>query len=164
MWETQVRSLGREDPLEKEMATHSSTLAWKIPWMEKPSRLQSMGSQRIGHNWATSLLHILDTSPFWDTSFIKTFSLCIVCPFIYLQVFAKWNFFILINLSWPFLLGLCFWCQVWEPLAYYYVSKNFYFFPPKNSITLHFILYGDIFWVCFCLFVFLNKARGLVSG
>ena len=45
MWDTQVRSLGREDPLEKEMATHSSTLAWKIPWMEEPSRLQSMGSQ-----------------------------------------------------------------------------------------------------------------------
>ena len=43
-------SLGREDPLEKEMATHSSTLAWKIPWMEEPGRLQSMGSQRIGHD------------------------------------------------------------------------------------------------------------------
>ena len=41
MWETQVRSLGQEDPLEKEMLTHSSTLAWKIPWMEKPGRLQS---------------------------------------------------------------------------------------------------------------------------
>ena len=45
MQETQVRSLGWEDPLEKEMATHSSTLAWKIPWMEDPGRLQSMGSQ-----------------------------------------------------------------------------------------------------------------------
>ena len=50
MWETWVRSLGREDPLEKEMATHSSTLAWKIPWTEKPGRLQSMGSQRVGHD------------------------------------------------------------------------------------------------------------------
>ena len=56
MQETWVRSLGQEDPLEKEMATHSSTLAWKIPWTEKPGRLQSMGSQRVGHNWATSLL------------------------------------------------------------------------------------------------------------
>ena len=46
-WETQVRSLGQEDPLEKEMATHSSTLAWKIPWTEEPDRLQSMGSQRV---------------------------------------------------------------------------------------------------------------------
>ena len=50
MWETGVRSLGREDPLEKEMATHSSTLAWKIPWTEEPGRLQSMGSQRVGHD------------------------------------------------------------------------------------------------------------------
>ena len=55
MWETRVQSLGWEDPLEKEMAIHSSTLAWKVPWMEEPSRLQSMGSQRVGHDWATSL-------------------------------------------------------------------------------------------------------------
>ena len=51
-----VRSLGWEDPLEKEMATHSSTLAWKIPWMEEPGRLQSMGSQRVR---ATSLQGVL---------------------------------------------------------------------------------------------------------
>ena len=50
MWETQVRSPGWEDPLEKEMATHSSTLTWKIPWTEEPGRLQSMGSQRVGHD------------------------------------------------------------------------------------------------------------------
>ena len=50
MQETQVQSLGREDLLEKEMATHSSILAWKIPWMEDPGRLQSMGLQRVGHN------------------------------------------------------------------------------------------------------------------
>ena len=50
LWETQVQSLGQEDPLEKEMATHSSTLAWKIPWTEKPGMLQSMGSQRVGHD------------------------------------------------------------------------------------------------------------------
>ena len=47
MWETQVRSLGWEDPLETKMATHSSTLAWKIPWTEEPGGLQSMGSQRV---------------------------------------------------------------------------------------------------------------------
>ena len=50
MWETQVRSPGREDPLEKEMVTHSSILAWRIPWTEKPGRLQSMGSQRVRHD------------------------------------------------------------------------------------------------------------------
>ena len=55
MWETWVRSLGWEDPLEKEMATHSSTLAWRTPWREEPGRLQSMGSQRVRHDWATSL-------------------------------------------------------------------------------------------------------------
>ena len=48
VWETGVQSLGREDLLEKEMATQSSVLAWKIPWMEKPGRLQSMGSHRVG--------------------------------------------------------------------------------------------------------------------
>ena len=48
--ETWVRSLGQEDPLEKEKATHSSTLAWKTPWTEKSGRLQSMGLQRVGHN------------------------------------------------------------------------------------------------------------------
>ena len=50
MWETRVRSLGQEDPLEKEMATHSSILAWKIPWTKVPGRLKSMGSQRVGHD------------------------------------------------------------------------------------------------------------------
>ena len=50
MRETRVQSLGREDPLEKEMAIHSSTLAWKIPWTEEPDRLQSMGPQRVGHD------------------------------------------------------------------------------------------------------------------
>ena len=50
MQETWVQSLDREDPLEKEMATHYSTLAWKIPWMEEPGGLQSMGSQRVGHD------------------------------------------------------------------------------------------------------------------
>ena len=53
--ETWVRSLGQRDPLEKEMATHSSTLVWKIPWTEEPGRLQFMGSQRVSHDWATSL-------------------------------------------------------------------------------------------------------------
>ena len=55
MQETRFRSLGQEDPLEKEMATHSSVLAWRIPWTEEPGRLQSMGSQRVSHDLATSL-------------------------------------------------------------------------------------------------------------
>ena len=50
MQDTRVRSLGQEDPLEKAMATHSSTLAWKIPWTEEHGTLQSMGSQKVGHD------------------------------------------------------------------------------------------------------------------
>jgi len=50
MWETRIQSLGQEDFLEKEMAIHSSMLAWRIPWMEEPGRLQSMGSQRVGRD------------------------------------------------------------------------------------------------------------------
>ena len=57
--ETQVWSLGQEDPLEKEMATHSSILAWRIPWIEEPGGLQSMGSQRVGHDWVTNTMWLL---------------------------------------------------------------------------------------------------------
>ena len=53
MQETRVRSLGWEDPLEKGIATHSSILAWRIPWREEPGGLQSVGFQRVGHDWAT---------------------------------------------------------------------------------------------------------------
>ena len=63
--ETWARSLGGEDPLEKEMATHSNILAWRIPWTEEPGRLWSMGSQRVGHDWVTSI------SLFTFTSFEK---------------------------------------------------------------------------------------------
>ena len=62
IWETRVWSLGWEDPLEKEMAIHSSALVWKIPWTEEPGGLQSMGLQVVGHDWATS--HILSQSDF----------------------------------------------------------------------------------------------------
>ena len=53
--ENRVQPLGQEDPLEKEMATHSSTLAWKIPWTEEPGKLQPMGSQRVRHNFMFTL-------------------------------------------------------------------------------------------------------------
>ena len=58
MQETRVRSLGLEDPVEKEMATPSRTLAWKILWTEEPGRLQSMGLQTVRHDWATSLMEL----------------------------------------------------------------------------------------------------------
>ena len=56
--ETWIQSLGWEDLLEKDMATHSSILSWRIPWTEEPGGLQSMGSQRVGHDWATSLSYV----------------------------------------------------------------------------------------------------------
>ena len=55
MQETQVQVLGQEESLEKEMATHSSIIAWEIPWIEEPGGLQSMGSESVGHDWATEL-------------------------------------------------------------------------------------------------------------
>ena len=58
-WETQVWSLGRKDPLEKEMVAHPSILAWKIPWMEESGRLQSMGLQRVGRDWSDFISHIM---------------------------------------------------------------------------------------------------------
>ena len=68
MQETWVRSLGWEDPLEKEMATHSSILVWRIPWLEEPGRLQSMGSQELD---TTEQLHFL----------LSFFFLCLLNPF-----------------------------------------------------------------------------------
>ena len=65
MQETQAQSLDWEDPLEKEMATYSSILACRIPWTEKPGRLQSMGSQRVGHDGATSLSLWVHMLPWW---------------------------------------------------------------------------------------------------
>ena len=66
VWETGVRSLGWEDPLEKEMATHSRILAWKIPWMEESGRLQSKGSQRVGHALVTSLTYRSNPDYYWQ--------------------------------------------------------------------------------------------------
>ena len=85
MCETCVWSPGWKDPLEKEMATHSSILAWKIPWTEEPGRLQSMGSQRVRHNWATSLdLTILTfySLSIWYSNFTQhsLFYMATLCP------------------------------------------------------------------------------------
>ena len=113
MWETWVQSLGQEDPLEKEMATHSSILAWRIPWKEEPGGLQSTGLQRVGHDWATSL------SLSW--SFFKK---CGIVPLdFYYTLKGKWSKsrrnkskcsaevrsshsnWLPINHSWPFIKG-----------------------------------------------------------
>ena len=70
--ETQVRPLGREDPPEKEMATHSSTLAWEIPWTQEPGRLQSMGLQRVGHNWLNNIKDWVYISVFINANLLIT--------------------------------------------------------------------------------------------
>ena len=61
MQETKVQSLGQEDPLEKGMVTHSSILAWRIPWTEDPGRPQSVRLQRVGHNWVTDTTTLIKT-------------------------------------------------------------------------------------------------------
>ena len=65
MQETQVHSLGWEDPLEKEMATHSGILAWRIPWTEEPGGLQFPGSQRVGHGWVTNSFTFKENRMWW---------------------------------------------------------------------------------------------------
>ena len=75
MQETQVQSLDWEDPLEKEMATHSSILAWRIPWTEQPGRPQSMQSQRVSHDWVT------DTFFFLFVNYLLNFLLSFVLNF-----------------------------------------------------------------------------------
>ena len=88
MQETQVWSLGWEDPLEKEMATHSSVLAWRIPWTEEPGGLQSMGSQRVRHDWATSL-------SFYAYNY-RSLGLVLIFYFIFvlmaLCIYFSWNY------------------------------------------------------------------------
>ena len=78
MGETQVRSLGWEDPLEKEMTTHSSILAWRIPWTQEPGKLWFIGLQRVGHHWAISLHFIFNL--FQLQGLFQQFNLCIGWP------------------------------------------------------------------------------------
>ena len=97
MWETWVWSPGWEDTLEKEMATHSSILAWRIPWTEEPSGLQSTGSQRVRHDWADFTF----TFNGYKVSFrILIGHLCLLSKEITIQVlwqFFNWVFFLLVS-------------------------------------------------------------------
>ena len=96
MQETRVQSLGWEDPLEKEMATHSNILAWRITWMGEPGRLQSMGSKRVGHDWATFTFTLISQMLlFWGTGQGTLLS-------VFMTVFdslLSWEDFICCNLS-----------------------------------------------------------------
>ena len=102
MQETQVWSLGGEDPLEKEMATHSSILAWEIPWTGEPGGLQSLGSQKVGHYWVTNihtwelertktgLYHLLANAIF-TLSFKIKLTLLFVSECAHYKKFEKWK-------------------------------------------------------------------------
>ena len=115
MWDTQVLSLRQEDPLEKEMAIHSSSLAWKIPWTEEPSRLQPVGSQRVGPDWATSL-SFSPTPVFWPGEFHG------------LYVYSPWDHKELDRLSFDSVLNKsCIWClplQHSSPYSSFYISER----------------------------------------
>ena len=89
MQETQVRTLGWKDPLKKEMATHSSIFAWKISWTEEPGGLQSMGSQRVGHDWVT------------NTYIYKTYKESYMYNFTYLLLILKIVVFSSVSQSCP---------------------------------------------------------------
>ena len=122
--ETQVQSLSQEDLLEKEMATHSSILAWKMPWTEEPGRLWSMGSQRVGHDWETSLslslIHLSNFhSPGFETNYLSDFST--VVNNMTRAVLPQWDFnicnsfrisdsFEAVSLNFANLMQLSFWC------------------------------------------------------
>ena len=111
MWETRVWSLGWEDPLEKEMAIHSSTIAWKIPWVEEPGRLQSMGLQRVRHDWATSR----SRPPFG--SLICFLSLWVCFCFVKSSSVSPFKIPHISDTIWYICLSLCFihFCLDWTP-------------------------------------------------
>ena len=125
MREIWVESLGREDLLEKETATHSSTLAWKIRWTKKPDRLQSTGSQRVGHDWVTSLKNTglgVRQPGLWPRSnnnifvtFLLSVGLCfsiVLSHLIYLYVYL---FISLLKPQTHNIYAFAFWSLIWLP-------------------------------------------------
>ena len=102
MWETQVLSLGQEDPLGKGMATHSSVLAWRIPWIEEYGWLQSRGLQRVGHSWVTNTFSFHTSNTAWTSSFLKTYQIrsdqLLSCVWLFVTILKK-------NIDW--LIWLC---------------------------------------------------------
>ena len=172
MQETGVWSLHREDPLEKEMVTHSSILAWKIPWTEKRGRLQSTGSQRVRHYWATSLspsilqntknmwwnlLSAFGSLPVWNWVYVPKGMLMAQGPYTnapqHLCATGKGH--------WTF--------------ASYFSAQEFLFligrstsFASENLVSMiwqqHFpdlyLQQGSLSWICVCVWMCVERVRG----
>ena len=139
MRETRVRSLGWEDPMEKEMAIHSSTIAWKIPWTEEPGRLQSMGSQRVGHDWGTSL-H-LTLSLFFSPVKWRSYSVFKLTSLYYMLVFMfTWQ---RCFLTWYLLLACVIFCYFLFCFPYFIFMKTLQF---MNGLGV--IVWTGICWKC----------------
>ena len=122
MQDIQVRSLGWEDPLEKEMATHSSSLSWKIPWIKEPSRLQSMGSQWVGHDWVTSLHFTSLYFPYnaWVPPSIHMELLTVPlvsCPLVFRLLYRLLTLCMITSCC-------CFWCQQVCQTLHYPIDRN----------------------------------------
>ena len=141
MQETWVQSLGWEDPLEKKMATHSSILAWEIPWMEEPGWLQSMGSQRVRHDWTTSLLDDLCT-PYFEKQWSIGYLLSQMLWDLFYDCIMHFDkcLFMLENNVYPMIIG----CR------FPYVS-----FHPRFSQCCSKLLY--IFWFCLPQLSFIER-------
>ena len=148
--------------MEKEMATHSSTLAWKIPWMEEPGRLQSMGSQRIGHDWAisTSLVHSLSIL---FSRFIHVI-VCVCTPFL----FYDWIIFHYIDINvylviswWTFQFSLFGYYKYWCSEYHVQIFIWMYVFIFLGCLLCSGIskLYGKSIVVCVCVKSILNLLR-----
>ena len=127
MWETWVRSLGQEDPLEKEMATHSCILAWRIPWMEESGGLQSMGSQRVRHDWATSF---------------TLFSIYMCHIYMYKYWIGQYLYEVMEKSKWTFWsTQYLIYMNIWKSHIYIYTIEMILQFP----LILTCILMGDIY-------------------
>ena len=126
---TRVRSLRQEDPLEKEMATHSSILVWKIPWTEKPGWLLSTGSQRVGHDWATSLSIAISRSEWVSWNCMSLGNASPVLPFSFTQWLTStymWNVTETVQVSCHLALPFSMLCVPWLPTTAPFSCEMFF--------------------------------------
>ena len=140
MQETWVQSLGREDPLEKEMATHSSILAWRIPWTEEPGRLQSTGSQRVGHNWATSpsFLHLHELTT------MK--SLVTVCHHTELLAYYYWRY----SLCYHYIMWFIYFRMNFIPLNSFHLHRPPFHLSRTLATTIFSVSFGQVLFLFIC--------------